>query len=149
MKTLARVQTKRTKRLHPDWSDEQILEHIKALTDSSGPYPDVVSIDDIRELLHPTQEVIVNDRKPWELEPDEIEAAKSKAREETPGASMRTLAVAIDRAIAAAAQKRLVEWLEQVNNAKNTSTVTGAVEAQDLVVDWHEWQPIKAALGVE
>lgn len=51
MNLRTRVQIKRTKRLHPDWSDEQILEHIRTLTSAAGPYPDVVTIEDVKDAI--------------------------------------------------------------------------------------------------
>ena len=51
MKALTRVQIKRTKRVHPDWSNEQILEHIKIFTDAAGPHPDTVTLEGVRDVI--------------------------------------------------------------------------------------------------
>ena len=51
MNLLTRVQVKRTKRVHPEWSDERILEHIRSLTDAAGMYRDTVTIEDVRDAI--------------------------------------------------------------------------------------------------
>ena len=51
MKLLTRVAIKRAKRLHPGWMDTKVLEHIKTLTDAAGPYPDVVTLEDVKDVI--------------------------------------------------------------------------------------------------
>ena len=51
MKALTRVQVKRTKRVHPDWSDNHIFQHVCKLTDSAGMYRDTVSLGDVQEVI--------------------------------------------------------------------------------------------------
>lgn len=51
MNTLTRVAIKRTKRLHPEWPDGVILEHIKTLTDASGLYRDTVTLQDVKDAI--------------------------------------------------------------------------------------------------
>lgn len=62
MKLLTRVQIKRTKRLHPDWTDDEVFEHIRELTDAAGPYRDVVSLEDVRDAIYS-----MNEYKPGRL----------------------------------------------------------------------------------
>ena len=49
---MTRVQIKRTKRVHPDWSEEQVLEYIRTFTDAAGPHPDTVTPEDVRDVIH-------------------------------------------------------------------------------------------------
>ena len=56
MKALTRVQVKRTKRVHPEWSDNHILQHIRKLTDSAGMYRDTVTLGDVQEVIASTPE---------------------------------------------------------------------------------------------
>lgn len=48
---LTRVEIKRTKRLHPEWSDGAILEHIRTLTDHAGLYRDTVTLQDVKDAI--------------------------------------------------------------------------------------------------
>ena len=51
MKALTRVQVKRTKRVHPEWSDNHIFQHVCKLTDAAGMYRDTVTLDDAQEVI--------------------------------------------------------------------------------------------------
>jgi hypothetical protein len=48
---LTRVQIKRTKRLHPDWPDNRILEHVRTLVDAAGLYRDRLELEDVKDAI--------------------------------------------------------------------------------------------------
>jgi hypothetical protein len=51
VRLLARIHIKRTRRLHPEWTEAQLLEDVREWADQSGPYADSVTIEDVREVL--------------------------------------------------------------------------------------------------
>ena len=52
MKLITKVAVKRTRRAHPEWTPERILEHVKVLTDAAGSYKDTVTLQDVRDVLY-------------------------------------------------------------------------------------------------
>jgi len=52
MNAFTRVQIRRTKRLHPDWSDDRILEHVQTVTDPAGPWRDSVTLQDVEDAIY-------------------------------------------------------------------------------------------------
>ena len=82
----------------------------------------------------------------WELTDTEIDIAL----EAVP--VMQRLTYKGCSAIATAAQKKLVEWLGQVNMASPSTPATPigeVVHADDLWAGRYSWQVLKAALGVK
>ena len=51
MKLLTKVHIKRAHRLHPEWTEAQLLEDARSWADQSGPYPDTVTAEDVREAV--------------------------------------------------------------------------------------------------
>ena len=51
MKLLTRVHIKHSRRVHPDWTEAQLLEDTQRWADQSGPYPDTVTAEDVREAV--------------------------------------------------------------------------------------------------
>ena len=51
MKLLTKVRIKRTARLHPDWTEGQLLDDIQKWADHAGPFPDTVTLEDVREAV--------------------------------------------------------------------------------------------------
>ena len=51
MKLITRVHIKHTARLHPDWTEGQLLEDARSWADQSGPFPDTVTLEDVREAV--------------------------------------------------------------------------------------------------
>ena len=48
---LTRVAIKRCKRVHPEWTEQQILDHVKTLTDAAGMYHDSVTLQDVKDVI--------------------------------------------------------------------------------------------------
>ena len=51
MNALTRVAIKRTKRVHPEWTEQAILEHVKNLTDAAGLYRDTLTLQDVKDAI--------------------------------------------------------------------------------------------------
>ena len=51
MRLLTKVHIKHSARLHPDWTEGQLLDDVRAWADQAGPYADTVSIEDVREVV--------------------------------------------------------------------------------------------------
>ena len=51
MNALTRIAIKHCKRVHPDWTEQQILDHVKTLTDASGVYHDNVNLQDVKDVI--------------------------------------------------------------------------------------------------
>ena len=51
MRLLTKVHIKRTARLHPDWTEGQLLDDIQKWADHAGPFPDTVTLEDVREAV--------------------------------------------------------------------------------------------------
>jgi len=51
VKLLTKVHIKRTARLHPDWTEAQLLDDARSWADESGPYADTVTLEDVREAV--------------------------------------------------------------------------------------------------
>ena len=52
MKLITMVAIKRCIRLHPDWTPEQITEHVTVLIDASGPYSDSITLQDVKDAMY-------------------------------------------------------------------------------------------------
>ena len=48
MNLLTKVHIKHQKRAHPDWTDEQLLEDARRYADKAGPFPDTVTLLDVK-----------------------------------------------------------------------------------------------------
>jgi hypothetical protein len=51
VKLITKVRIKRTARLHPDWTEAQLLDDARSWADQSGPYADTVTLEDVREAV--------------------------------------------------------------------------------------------------
>jgi hypothetical protein len=51
VRLLARIHIKRARRLHPEWTEAQLLDDVRQWADQAGPYADTVSIEDVREAV--------------------------------------------------------------------------------------------------
>jgi len=82
----------------------------------------------------------MNDRRPWELTDEEI--AKMATDDGEYGVIEPCDVTPLDHAIATAAQKRLVEYMEAIG-------VTIYERQVGFIVPILAWQDLKAALGVK
>lgn len=51
MKCFTRVVIKRARRVHPEWTPEQLLAHAQSVCDQAGMYPDTVTLQDVVDVL--------------------------------------------------------------------------------------------------
>ena len=65
MRLLTKVHIKRTKRLHPDWTEGQLLDDIQRWADLAGPFPDTVTPEDVREAVASMTENQERQEKFW------------------------------------------------------------------------------------
>jgi hypothetical protein len=65
VKLLTKVRIKRTARLHPDWTEGQLLDDIQKWADLAGPFPDTVTLEDVREAVASMPENQERQEKLW------------------------------------------------------------------------------------
>ena len=65
MRLLTRVHIKRTARLHPDWTEGQLLEDTQRWADLAGPFPDAVTLKDVQEAVASMRENQERQEKFW------------------------------------------------------------------------------------
>ncbi len=65
MKLLTKVHIKRAARLHPDWTEAQLLDDARSWADQSGPYADIVTLEDVREAVASMRENQERQEKFW------------------------------------------------------------------------------------
>jgi len=65
VKLLTKVHIKRTARLHPDWTEGQLLDDIQRWADLAGPFADAVSLEDVREAVASMRENQERQEKFW------------------------------------------------------------------------------------
>ena len=65
MKLLTKVHIKHTARLHPDWTEGQLLDDIQKWADHAGPFPDTVTLEDVREAVASMPENQERQEKLW------------------------------------------------------------------------------------
>ena len=51
MKLITKVHIKHTARLHPDLTEGQLLDDIQKWADLAGPFPDIVTLEDVRDAV--------------------------------------------------------------------------------------------------
>ena len=51
MNALTRIAIKHCKRVHPEWTEQQILDRMRTLTDASGVYQDCVTLQDVKDVI--------------------------------------------------------------------------------------------------
>jgi len=65
VKLLTKVHIKHTARLHPDWTEGQLLDDIQKWADHAGPFPDTVTLEDVREAVASMPENQERQEKLW------------------------------------------------------------------------------------
>ena len=52
MNALTRIAIKHCRRVHVDWTEQQILDRMRTLTDASGVYQDTVTLQDVKDVIY-------------------------------------------------------------------------------------------------
>ena len=51
MNALTRIAIKHCRRVHPEWTEQQILDRMRTLTDAAGVYHDNVTLEDVKDVI--------------------------------------------------------------------------------------------------
>jgi len=65
VKLLTKVHIKHSARLHPEWTEAQLLDDARSWADQSGPYADTVTLEDVREAVASMRENQERQEKLW------------------------------------------------------------------------------------
>jgi hypothetical protein len=65
VRLLTKVHIKHSRRAHPDWTEAQLLEDTQRWADHAGPFPDTVTLEDVREAVASMRENQERQEKFW------------------------------------------------------------------------------------